>query len=86
MSNDCEKAEYQHKYSGQDLEIDGSLGWESRPNDSDSLVEENCNGSYEDYDSVIKVDTTKNKGYDTEKLDISGEFYSKRYRDWKCYY
>ena len=66
LSNDCEEAEYQHKYSGQDLEIDGSLGWESRPNDSDSLVEENCNGSYEDYDSVIKVDTTKNKGYDTE--------------------
>ena len=81
MSNDCEKDECQHKFSGQDLEIDGSLGRKSHPNDSDSLVEENYNGFNKDYDSVIKVDTIKDKGIDTEKLDILVEFYSKSYHD-----
>ena len=46
-----------------------------------SLVEENYNGFNKDYDSVIKVDTIKDKGIDTEKLDILVEFYSKSYRD-----
>ena len=41
-----------------------------------SLVEENYNGFNKDYDSVIKVDTIKDKGTDTEKLDILVEFYS----------
>ena len=46
-----------------------------------SLVEENYNGFNKDYDSVIKVDTIKDKGIDTEKLDILVEFYSKSYHD-----
>lgn len=46
-----------------------------------SLVEGNYNGFNKDYDSVIKVDTIKDKGIDTEKLDILVEFYSKSYRD-----
>ena len=80
MSNDCEKDECQHKFSGQDLEIDGSLGRKSHPNDSDSLVEENYDGFNKYYDSVIKVDTIKDKGIDTE-VDIFVEFHSKSYRD-----
>ena len=39
-----------------------------------SLVEENYNGFNKYYDSVIKVDTIKDKGIDTEKLIFSLNF------------
>ena len=73
MSNDCDEAEYEQKYSSQELDIDGSSGREGCYIESNSLVEIDSNGSREADDSGIKVDTTMDQENYSETFNIPDE-------------
>ena len=71
VSNDCDNAEYEQKYSCHDLEMDGLSGREILPNETNGLVEINSNGFREVDDSGIKVDTTMDQENYSETFNIS---------------